>query len=153
MCVDYCGLNAGTIKNRHPLPLFQEIIAQLGKAQIFTKLDLQSAYNLVGVAEGEEWKTAFRTCFKLFKSVVMAFGLCNALATMQNFMNDVLQDYRNVFATAYLDILIYSTSLEEHGEHVHKVLQWLKEAGLYIKAKKCKFHITKVEYLGMIISI
>lgn len=154
VCVDYRGLNAGTIKNRYPLPLFQETIAQLCKARFFTKLDLRSAYNLVRIAKGEEWKTAFRTRFGLFESLVMPFGLCNAPATMQNFMNDVLRDYLDVFATAYLDdILIYSTSLEEHREHVRKVLQRLKEAGLYMKAEKCEFHQTEVEYLGMIISV
>jgi len=154
VCVDYRGLNAGTIKNRYPLSLFQETIAQVCKARFFTKLDLRGAYNLVRMAEGEEWKTAFRTRFGLFESLVMPFGLCNAPATMQNFINDVLRDYLDVFATAYLDdILIYSTSLNEHREHVRMVLRRLKEAGLYLKAEKCEFHQTEVEYLGMIISV
>lgn len=73
MYVDYCGLNAGTIKNQYSLLLFQETMAQLCKVQLFTKLDLQSAYNLVTAAEGEEEKTVFRTCFRLFNFLIMGY--------------------------------------------------------------------------------
>lgn len=61
LCVDYRGLNEGTIKNRYPLPLIRETLLQLSKARYYTTLDIRSAYNLIRMAEGEEWKTAFRT--------------------------------------------------------------------------------------------
>jgi hypothetical protein len=79
LCVDYRGLNEGTIKNRYPLPLLQETLMRLSKAKYFTCLDIRGAYNLVRVAEGEEWKTAFRTRYGLYESLVMPFGLTNAL--------------------------------------------------------------------------
>lgn len=66
LCVDYRGLNEGTIKNRYPLPLIRETLMQLSKAKWFTTLDIRGAYNLVRMAEGEEWKTAFRTRYGLF---------------------------------------------------------------------------------------
>ena len=59
MCVDYCGLNKVTIKNRYPLPLISGLLDQLGQAKIYTKIDLCGAYNLVQMKEGDEWKTAF----------------------------------------------------------------------------------------------
>ena len=58
-CVDYRDLNEKTIKNRYPLPLIQETLMQLSKAKWYTKLDIRGAYNLIRMAEGEEWKTAF----------------------------------------------------------------------------------------------
>ena len=61
LCVDYRGLNEITIKDRYPLPLIRETLAQLSKARYFTKLDIKDTYYLVRMAEGEEWKTAFRT--------------------------------------------------------------------------------------------
>ena len=60
LCVDYRGLNEITIKDRYPLPLIRETLAQLSKTRYFTKLDIKDAYYLVRMAEGEEWKTTFR---------------------------------------------------------------------------------------------
>jgi len=90
LCVDYRGLNAGTIENRYPLPLLQETLMRLSKAKYFTSLDIRGAYNLVRMAEGEEWKTAFRTRYGLFESLVMPFGLTNAASDFQALINDVL---------------------------------------------------------------
>ena len=59
LCVDYQGLNAVTIKDKYPIPLISEILDRLGHAQVFTKLDLRGAYNLIRIKDGDEWKTAF----------------------------------------------------------------------------------------------
>ena len=86
----YRGLKEITIKDRYPLPLIHETLAQLSKARYFTKLDIKDAYYLVRMAEGEEWKTAFQTRYGLFESLVMPMGLTNAPATFQKFNNDIL---------------------------------------------------------------
>lgn len=154
LCVDYRKLNEGTIKNRYPLPLLKETLNRLQKAKVYTKLDVRGAYNLLRVAEGEEWKTAFRTRYGLFESLVMPFGLTNAPASFQHFINDVLRPYLDVFCTAYLDdILIYSDNLEQHRLHVTQILGALTKAGLYLKPEKCEFHRDQVKYLGFIVSI
>jgi hypothetical protein len=88
LCVDYRDLNDKTIKNRYPLPLIQETLMQLSRAQWYTKLDIRGAYNLIRMAEGEEWKTAFRTRYGLFETLVMPFGLTNAPATFQAYINE-----------------------------------------------------------------
>jgi hypothetical protein len=153
LCVDYRGLNEGTIKNRYPLPLLHQTLLRLQKARYFTKLDIHGAYNLVWMAEGEEWKTVFRTRYGLFESLVMPFRLTNAPASFQHFINDVLRPYLDVFVTAYLDdILIYSDNLEDHRRHVLKVLEALMKAGLHLKPEKCEFHRQEVKYLGFIVS-
>jgi len=153
LCVDYRGLNEITVKNRYPLPLIQETLTRLSKARWFTKLDLRGAYNLVRIAEGEEWKTAFRTRYGHFEYNVMPFGLTNAPASFQHFINDTLRDFLDVFCTAYLDdILIYSDSLAEHKIHVKQVLEKLEHAGLYLKPEKCEFHVQEVKYLGLIVT-
>jgi len=90
LCVEYRGLNEITVKNRYPLPLIQETLTRLSKAKWFTKLDLRGASNLVRIAEGEEWKTAFRTRYGHFEYNVMPFGLTNAPASFQHFINDTL---------------------------------------------------------------
>jgi len=152
LCVDYQGLNEGTIKNRYPLPLLQEMLMQLSKAKYFTCLDIRGAYNLVRIAEVEEWKTAFRTRYGLYESLVMPFGLTNGSADFQALINDILRTYLDDFCTAYIDdIIIYSNTLKEHKEQVYKVLKAMSDAGLHLKPEKCQFHKQEVKYLGFII--
>jgi hypothetical protein len=154
LVVDYRGINEGTIKNRYPLPLLQDTLMNLSKAKWFTKLDIRGAYNLIRMAEGEEWKTACRTRYGLFESLVMPFGLTNTPATFQNYINDVLAPYLDHFCTAYLDnTLIYSYNFEEHQQHVRLVLDAFAKAGLHLKPEKCEFHQQEVKYLGLIISM
>ena len=83
----------------------------------------------------------------------MLFGLTNAPAAFQRFMNDIFSDLLDVCVMIYLDdILIYSNNMSEHHWHVKEVLKRLRKAGLYAKAEKCKFHSKLVEYLGYILS-
>jgi hypothetical protein len=90
ICHDYRGLNSVTIKNRYPLPLIREILNQISRAKYYTKLDIIAAFNKIRITEGHEWKIAFITRFGLFETVVMPFGLCNALANFQNYINQLL---------------------------------------------------------------
>ncbi|CDO69315.1 hypothetical protein BN946_scf184976.g34 [Trametes cinnabarina] len=153
LCVDYRGLNKITRKDRYPLPLVSDLLDTPRKARIYTKIDLRHAYNLVRIAPGDEWKTAFRTRYGSFEWLVMPFGLSNAPAAFQRFVNEVFVDLLDVCVVVYLDdILIYSNSLEEHRQHVKEVLRRLRKFKLYARADKCEFHATSVEYLGYILS-
>ncbi|KAL0151619.1 hypothetical protein M9458_053020, partial [Cirrhinus mrigala] len=152
-CVDYRGLNQITIKNRHPLPLTNTALDALSGARFFTKLDLRSAYNLVRIREGDEWKTAFITPTGHYETLVMPFGLCNSPSVFQQFINDVLRDMLGRWCYAYLDdILVYSKTLEEHTQHVRAVLRRLLAHQLYCKLEKCAFHQHTTTFLGFVIS-
>jgi len=83
----------------------------------------------------------------------MPFGLTNAPATAQHFVNDTLREFLDQFCVCYIDdILIYLKTAKEHREHVRKVLQKLKEAGLFIQPEKCEFSVQKTAFLGFLIS-
>ena len=153
LCVDYRGLNKISKKDRYPLPLISDLLATAGKARIYTTLDLRHAYYLVRIAEGDEWKTAFRTRYGSFEWLVMPFGLTNAPAAFQRFMNDIFSDMLDVHVIIYLDdILIYSDDPAEHKKHVREVLRRLRQNGLYCKPEKCHFDTDTVNYLGFILS-
>ncbi|KAF8747627.1 hypothetical protein RHS01_11313 [Rhizoctonia solani] len=153
LVVDYRRLNNRTKKNVYPLPCPDDLMAQLRGAKIFTKLDLRWGYNNVRVKEGDKWKTAFRTKYGLYESLVMTFGLTNAPAAFQHFMNELFKDLLDVCVIIYLDdILIYSKDDAAHTKHVHEVLKQLMDNQLFCKASKCTFHVNSVEYLGIIVS-
>ena len=152
-CIDYSPLNDITIKNRYPLPLMPSVFDQLQQAKIFTKLDLRNAYHLVRIREGDEWKTGFNTPSGHYEYKVMPFGLTNAPATFQAMINDVLRDFLDHFVYVYLDdILIYSSDLKKHQDHVTQVLKRLLENKLYVKAEKSEFHADTVSFLGFIVA-
>lgn len=153
LCVDYRGLNNITIKNRYPLPLVGEIMDRLSGATIYTQLDLRDAYHRLRIRKGDEWKTAFRTRYGHFEYQVMPFGLANAPATFQSYINRALSDLLDTHCIVYLDdILIYSRSAEEHIKHVRMVLERLEKFRLYCKLSKCTFHTDTVNFLGFVIS-
>ncbi|KAK3521344.1 hypothetical protein QTP70_003454 [Hemibagrus guttatus] len=152
-CIDYRGLNAITVRYPYPLPLVPAALEQLRGARVFTKLDLRSAYNLVRIRKGDEWKTAFHTTHGHYKYCVMPFGLTNAPAVFQALINRVFRDLLGRGVIAYIDdILVYSTSMEEHVCQVREVLARLQHFHLFVKLEKCEFHRTTVTFLGYVIS-
>jgi hypothetical protein len=154
LCVDYRALNKFIIKNRHPLPLIDKTIDRLAGIKVYIKLDLRDVYHRIRIKPGDEWKTAFRTRYGHYEYIIMLFGLTNAPATFQAYINEALDGYLDIFCVAYMDdICIYSDSLEEHKEHVRKVLDRLRKYGLYAKLSKCEFHKTEIQFLKFSIGI
>jgi hypothetical protein len=152
-CIDFRKLNQITRKDQYPLPLIDETLAQVSGAKIFTKLDIWQAFHWIRMSPDSEELTTFRTRYGSYKCKVLPFGLTNGPATYQRYMNDVLFEYLDDFCSAYLDdILIYSDNELEHQQHVEKVLQRLRDAGLQADIKKCEFNVTKTKYLGFILS-
>jgi hypothetical protein len=109
-------------------------------------------YHNLRIAKGDEWKTAFRTKYGLYEYLVMLFGLTNAPASFQRWINKVLSNYLDIFCITYLDdILIYSDNITQHQEHVRLILERIRQVGLSLKPTKCEFYTHKTEYLGYII--
>ncbi|KAF8756181.1 hypothetical protein RHS01_04909 [Rhizoctonia solani] len=126
---------------------------QITSRQNLTKLDLRWGYNNVQIKEGDKWKTAFRTKYGLFEYLVMPFGLTNAPAAFQHFMNNLFCNLIDVTIVIYLDnILIFSKNPKDHPTHVREVLSQLMKNQLFCKLSKCHFHVTTVDYLGIVIS-
>ena len=108
---------------------------------------------MVRIAEGHEYLNAMQTRFCSFEYTVMPFGLCNAPATFQHFVNDIFADIVEVYVVVYLDdILIYSKNFEEHVKHVREVLQRLRNNNLYAKLSKCEFHSLTLHFLGFVLT-
>eukprot|EP00253_Pinus_taeda_P015634 PITA_15634 len=153
MCIDYRQLNKLTIKNKYPLPRIDELFDQVKGATVFSKIDLRSGYHQVRIKDEDIAKTAFRTRYGHYEFVVLPFGLTNAPATFMCLMNSIFHQYLDRFVLIFIDdILVYSRTMEEHQEHLRKVLQTLRAHQLYAKFSKCDFFKNEIQYLGHVIT-
>ena len=151
--MDYRRLNADTLTDAYPLPTIQDILESLAGASVFTSLDLNSGYWQVEMDPAAKAKTAFVCAHGLFQFRVMPFGLKNAPATFQRLMETALKDLKGKKCFVYLDdIIIYSSSWQQHFSDLQAVLDKLREAGLTVNMAKSKFCRTSLKFLGHIVS-
>ena len=121
-------------------------------SQWFSSIDLASAYWQVEMDEKDIEKTAFITNEGLYESLVMPFGLCNAPATFQRLMHEVLGNLIYTKAPVYLDdIIIHSKTFEQHLKDIEEVFGKLRDAKLMSKESKCEFCASEIKFLGHII--
>lgn len=152
--VDFRGLNEQTVKSKYPLPRMDELFDRLQGAIYFTKLDLRTGFHQIRIAAADIFKTAFRTSKGLYEYLVLAMGLCNAPGTFMQLMNETFADMLNKFVLVFLDdIIIFSSSLEEHEKHLRAVLDRLRKEKLYAKKSKCALLQQEVEFLGHYVGV
>ena len=149
-CVDFRQLNAATIKDAHPLPRIDDLLDALHGAKWFSTLDLKSGYWQVPISEQDKEKTSFRTSSgQLFEFNQVPFGLCNAPATFSRLMDRVLAGLHWETCLFYLDdIIVFSSTWEEHLARLREVFERLRHAKLRLGAAKCTFAAKEVSYLG-----
>lgn len=152
LVIDYRKLNDQTVDDKFPIPNIEEIFDKLGKCQYFTTLDLAKGFYQIEVHEEDKWKTAFSTADGHYEFNRMPFGLKNAPSTFQRLMNNTLKEYINKICVVYMDdILIFSTSFDEHINSINKIFKTLRKANLKVQIDKCDFAKNSTKFLGHII--
>jgi hypothetical protein len=153
LVVDYRKLNDKTIEDRYPLPNITEVLDKLGKCQYFTTLDLASGFHQIEVDPRDIQKTAFTVEYGHYEYLRMPFGLKNAPATFQRVMDNILREYIGKICLVYMDdIIIFSTSLQEHIQSISKILSSLDKFNLKIQLDKSEFLCKEVAFLGHIVT-
>ncbi|SCZ91581.1 BZ3500_MvSof-1268-A1-R1_Chr1-2g01503 [Microbotryum saponariae] len=146
---DYRELNEGTVRDRTPLPLPDEILSVCSKARFWGKIDMTNSFFQTKMAEDDITKTAVTTPWGLFEWTVMPMGLCNAPATHQRRVNEALGDLIGEVCFVYLNnITIFADTLEEHERRVRLVLDALRKADLYVSPKKMELFADECFFLG-----
>ncbi|UYV70787.1 hypothetical protein LAZ67_8000616 [Cordylochernes scorpioides] len=152
-CVDYRKLNNVTVKDVYPIPRIDEVMDTLQGSTHFSAIDLRSGYWQVEVEERDKEKTAFTTAHGLYEFNVMPFGLCNAPATFERNMENMLGNLRWQICLCYLDdVIIYSPDFPTHLKRLEAVFRCFRESNLRLNDKKCGFAFEELEILGYITS-
>jgi hypothetical protein len=153
MCIDYRNLNVVTVKNKYPLPRIDDLLDQLKDAKFFSKIDLRSGYHQMKIRPKDIPKTTFVTRYGQYEFTVVSFGLTNAPSYIMNMMNKVFMDELDKFVVVFIDdILIYSSTAEEHEQHLRVVLEKLRQNQLYAKFSKCDFWLEEVSFLSHVLT-
>jgi len=152
-CADYRKLNSVTEDDVYPLPVIEDALQRLEGSTLFSLMDLQSGYHQLEMAKEDRPKTAFITADGLYQYKVMPFGLKGAPSRFQRTMDLVLAGLRWTSCLVYVDdIVVWSTTLEDHLKRLDQVLTCLRKAGLKLKLKKCNFLEEELKILGHIVS-
>ncbi len=152
--INYRKLNALIKQDRYSLFLIDETLACIQESKYLTQLNIIVAFNKLRMHSDSEDLTIFIIFFDLYKYHVMLFELINKSTFYQHYMNNVLFKYLHQFCQIYLDdIIIYSKILKKHKQHVWLILNRLREADLQIDINKCKFHVQKIIFLRLLMSI
>ncbi|MCG8030630.1 MAG: reverse transcriptase family protein [Candidatus Thiodiazotropha taylori] len=153
-CIDYRKLNQRTIKDAYPIPRIDDTLHSLAGSKYFSTLDLKCGYWQVEVKPADKAKTAFQVgSLGFYECNRMPFGLCNAPATFQRLMERCMGELNLRDCLIYLDdIIVYSSTFEEHLERLQAVFMNLEKHNLKLKPSKCEFFKEKDVYLGHVVS-
>lgn len=152
-CVDYSKLNKNVPRDSFPLPNIDDHLDRLGKAKVFTVIDLASGFWQIPVDEADKEKLAFITPFGTYEWNYMPFGFVNAPSIFQRAISETLDPELYLCCLVYVDdIIIYSDSFDTHLNDLERVFKLLGDYNWRIKLSKCQFATEKINYLGHVIS-
>ena len=150
--VDFREVNKASVGDKYPLPSVEELLDQFYGCNYFTQLDLASGYWGIPIEDQDRCKTAFSVPRGKFQFRRMPFGLKNAQATFQRYMDDVVEKCKKRGAhglDAYVDnLIIYTISFEEHTKILRILLTVLEEHKMSLRKDKCEFAYNSIEFLG-----
>ncbi|CAM4552161.1 unnamed protein product [Lepidochelys olivacea] len=133
-----------TRPDNYPMPRTDELLEKLGRAQFISTLDFTKGYLQIPLDESTKERSAFITHVGLYEFNMLPFRLWNAPTTFQKLVDGLLAGLGE-YAVTYLDnVAIFLDFWAEHLEHLQKVFEHIREAGLTVKAKKCQIGLNRV---------
>lgn len=151
LCVDMRRANEAIIRERHPIPTVDEVVAELSNSKHFSKLDLRKGYHQIELHEESRPITTFVTHKGLFRYKRLMFGISSAPEMYQHIIQQVLQGCQGATNISD-DTIVHGLTRKELDDRLHAVLKRLTERGLTINAEKCQFDMDRLKFMGHIIS-
>jgi len=147
LCVDLRRANEAIVRERHPMPTVEDLLHDINGSIVFSKLDLKWGFHQVMLDEASRDITTFVTHRGLFRYKRLMFGLCSAPEKYNKIIRDVLKNCQGC-ANIADDVIVYGKTLAEHDKNLIAVLDTLRESGLTVNEKKCKFRLPKLTFFG-----
>jgi ribonuclease HI len=153
MCVDYTGLNKACPKVPYPLPHIDQIVDSTAGCKTLSFLDAYSGYHQIKMKESGQLATSFITPFGMYFYTTMPFGLRNAGATYQRYMNHVFGEHIGRTVEAYIDDIVVKTKkASDLLSDLETTFKCLRAKGVKLNPEKCVFEVPRGMLLGFIVS-
>ncbi|KAK3243513.1 hypothetical protein CYMTET_46839 [Cymbomonas tetramitiformis] len=150
LVIDYRLLNSQTVKDRYPLPDIQQLFDEMHGAKYFSSFDAVDGFWQMAMAPEDVEKTAFTSHYGSYEWLVMPMGLANSPSCYQRRMQTAL-GHLNFVRVFIDDCMLFSSSLEEHYEHLRIFLETCRKNGIYLKESKCQLLKTQIRVLGHVV--
>ena len=151
ICVDLTKLNKSVQRELHMLPTVDHLLAQLGETKVMSKLDANSGYWQIPLAQESRTLTTFITPFGRYHFNRLPFGISSASEIYQKRMQEILGDLTGVICMQD-DVLVYGKDQQEHDSRLKATLERIKAAGITLNPNKCKFSKNSLKFLGHVLS-
>ena len=151
LCVDMRCANEAIQRERHPIPTIDEVLLDMNQSTVFSKLDLKWGFHQIELAEESRGITTFTTHCGLYRYKRLMFGITSAPEVYQHVIQQTLQGCDGVQNIAD-DIIVHGPTIEVHDQRLIKVLERLQEKGLTLNQEKCEFRLSKVVFMGHLLS-
>ena len=150
ICVDLKPLNENVLRELHPLPKVDEMLAQLARSQIFSKLDANCGFWQIPLAKKSHHLTTFITPFGRYCFHKIPFGISSAPEHFQKRMSAILSGLDGVLCLMD-DVLVYGRDINEHNKRMTETLRRIQAAGVTLNPSKCEFGKTQLKFLGHLV--
>ena len=151
LCVDMRQANRAVIRERHPIPTFDEVLENLKGSTVFSKLDLNMGFHQIELEEESRPITTFVTHTGLYRYKRLNFGISMAPEIYQNVIHQVIADCEGTENISD-DIIVHGRGTEEHDANLEKTMQRIREKGLTLNPEKCQFRMSELEFVGHTVS-
>ena len=151
LCVDMRRANEAVLRERHPIPMVDEVLQNMNQSTVFSKLDLKWGFHQIKLVEESRGITTFTTHAGLFRYKRLMFGISSAPELYQHIIQQVLQGCEGAHNIAD-DIIVHGRGVEEHDKRLDRVFRRLKERGLTVNPDKCEFRIPRITFMGHVLS-
>ena len=151
ICVDLKALNQSVLREIHPIPRVDEILAQLAGATYFTKLDANSGFWQIPLSSESKLLTTFLTPCGRYCFNQLPFGISSAPELFQKKINSLLTGLEGVLCLVD-DVLVFGANRKDHDDRLDAVLRKLQKAGVTLNRSKCAFLKDQVKFLGHVVN-
>ena len=151
LCVDMRQANCAVERERYPIPTIDEVLQDMNRSKVFSKLDLRWGYHQIALSEESREITTFITHKGLYRYKRLMFGISSAPEKYQQVIQQPLQDIEGVHNISD-DIIVHGATQEQHDERLRKVMMRLRERGLTLNLEKCQFSMNELTFMGHVLS-
>ena len=151
LCFEMRRANEAIVRERLPIPTLDEVLESLNGSTVFSKLDLRWGFHQIELEPNSRDITSFATDDGIFRYKRLSFGVNAAPEKYQHIITQTMAGLKGV-ANIADDLVVHGKDSEEHDRNLIKVLERLKERGLTVNAEKCTFRMTKVVFMGLLLT-